>query len=148
MKILREADEAPVSEVAKKHGLSDVTMYAWRKRFGMLEAVDVKRLRQIEHENTRLKKLLAERDLEIEVMRKGAAKNGRRARASPTGRVRSRTRCVDPASVRDDVSGKVDIEVPIALGSTRCAGGRGDARARRSVSPLRLSTDPGVPGAP
>lgn len=69
VKILREADEAPVSEVAKKHGVSDVTIYAWRKRFGQLEAVDVKRLRQIETENARLKKLLAERDLEIEVMK-------------------------------------------------------------------------------
>jgi transposase-like protein len=69
VKILREADEAPVAEVAKKHGVSDVTIYAWRKRFGKLEAVDVKRLRQIETENARLKKLLAERDLEIEVMK-------------------------------------------------------------------------------
>jgi putative transposase len=74
VKILREADQAPVSEVAKKHGISDVTIYAWRKRFGQLEAVDVKRLRQIETENARLKKLLAERDLEIEVMKEIAAK--------------------------------------------------------------------------
>jgi putative transposase len=48
VKILREADKAPVSEVAKKHGVSDVTIYAWRKRFGQLEAVDVKRLRSLE----------------------------------------------------------------------------------------------------
>ena len=74
VKILREADEAPVAEVAKKHGVSDVTIYAWRKRFGKLEAVDVKRLRQIETENARLKKLLAERDLEIELMKEVAAK--------------------------------------------------------------------------
>ena len=74
VKILREADEAPVAEVAKKHGVSDVTIYAWRKRFGKLEAVDVTRLRQIETENARLKKLLAERDLEIEVMKEIAAK--------------------------------------------------------------------------
>jgi transposase-like protein len=74
VKILREADEAPVAEVAKKHGVSDVTIYAWRKRFGKLEAVDVKRLRQVEGENARLKKLLAERDLEIEVMKEIAAK--------------------------------------------------------------------------
>jgi len=74
VKILREADEAPVAEVAKRHGVSDVTIYAWRKRFGKLEAVDVKRLRQIESENARLKKLLAERDLEIEVMKEIAAK--------------------------------------------------------------------------
>ena len=74
VKILREADQHPVFEVAKKHGVSDATLYAWRKRFGQLEAVDVKRLRQLEHENGRLKKLVAERDLEIEVMKEVAAK--------------------------------------------------------------------------
>ena len=50
------------------------TIYVWRKRFGQLEAVDVKRLRQLEQENARLKKLVAERDLEIEVMKEVAAK--------------------------------------------------------------------------
>jgi putative transposase len=69
VKILREADAAPVSEVAKKHGISDQTIYLWRKRFGQLEAVDVKRLRRLEAENSKLKKLLAERDLEIDVMK-------------------------------------------------------------------------------
>ena len=74
VKILREADQSPVAEVAKKHGISDVTIYAWRKRFGALEAVDVKRLRQLEQENAKLKKLVAERDLEIDVMKEIAAK--------------------------------------------------------------------------
>lgn len=57
-----------------KHGVSDVTIYAWRKRFGQLEAVDLKRLRQIETENARLKKLLAKWDLKIELMKEVAAK--------------------------------------------------------------------------
>jgi len=74
VKILREADQSPVAAVAKKHGVSEVTIYAWRKRFGKLETVDVRRLRQLEQENGRLKKLVAERDLEIEVMREVAAK--------------------------------------------------------------------------
>ena len=74
VKILREADKAPVSEVAKKHGVSDVTIYAWRKRFGQLEAVDVKRLRQLESENGRLKKMLAERVMDIEILKEVAAK--------------------------------------------------------------------------
>ncbi len=74
VKILREADKTPVSEVAKKHGVSDVTIYAWRKRFGQLEAVDVKRLRQLEAENARLKKLLAERVMDIEILKEVAAK--------------------------------------------------------------------------
>jgi transposase-like protein len=67
--ILREADEKPVPEVAKRHGISAQTIYGWRKHFGTLEPADVKRLRQLEHENSRLKKLVAERDLELEVMK-------------------------------------------------------------------------------
>jgi IstB-like ATP binding protein len=51
-----------------------VTIYAWRKRYGQLESVDVKRLRYLEQENGKLKKLVAERDLEIEVMKEVAAK--------------------------------------------------------------------------
>ena len=74
VKILREADKTPVAEVAKKHGVSDVTIYAWRKRFGQLEPADVRKLRQLEQENAKLKKLVAERDLEIELMKEVAAK--------------------------------------------------------------------------
>ena len=72
--ILREADRGPVGEVAKKHGVSEQSIYAWRKRFGAMDANDVKRLRELEHENTRLKKLVAERDLELDVMKEIAAK--------------------------------------------------------------------------
>lgn len=74
VKILREADARPIAEVAKKHGVSDQTIYGWRKRFGALEAADVKRLRQLEHENGRLKKLLAERDLDIELLKEVSRK--------------------------------------------------------------------------
>lgn len=72
--ILREADKAPVAEVAKKHGISEQTIYNWRQHFGGLEAADVKRLKQLEQENARLKKILAERDLELDVMREINAK--------------------------------------------------------------------------
>ena len=72
--ILREADRDPMPIVAKRHGISEQTIYTWRKRFGGLQASDVKRLRQLEVENGRLKKLVAERDLEIEVMKEVAAK--------------------------------------------------------------------------
>ena len=64
-----------MSEVANKHGVSDVTIYAWRKRFGQLEAVDVKKLRQLEAENARLKKMLAERVMDIEILKEVAAEN-------------------------------------------------------------------------
>ena len=74
VKILRESDKSPVAQVAKRHGVSEQTIYAWRKRFGKLEAVDVKRLRQLEQENAKLKKLVAERDLEIDVMKEVSRK--------------------------------------------------------------------------
>jgi putative transposase len=73
--ILREADTTPVVEVAKKHGISDQTIYLWRQRYGTLQADEVKRLRALEQENARLKKMVAERDLAIEVMKEIAAKN-------------------------------------------------------------------------
>jgi putative transposase len=73
--IIREADREQVAAVAKRHGVSEQTIYTWRKRFGAFEANDVRRLRQLEAENARLKKLVAERDLEIEVMKEVASKN-------------------------------------------------------------------------
>ena len=54
VKILREADAASVAEVAKKHGISEQTLYVWKKRFGKMEALDVRRLRQLDGENGRL----------------------------------------------------------------------------------------------
>ena len=74
VKILREADERPPAEVAKKHRISTATLYAWRKRFGNMDASDAKQLKTLQSENAKLKKLLAERDLEIEVMKEIAAK--------------------------------------------------------------------------
>ena len=73
--IIREADRDAIADVAKRHGISEQTIYTWRKRFGELRSEDVRRLRQLEIENARLKKLVAERDLEIEVMKEVAAKN-------------------------------------------------------------------------
>ena len=74
VRILREADQMPVTQVAKKNGVSEATIYTWRKRFGEMEVNDVRHLKQLEQENGRLKKLLAERDLEIEVMKEVSRK--------------------------------------------------------------------------
>jgi putative transposase len=72
--ILREADQKTVPDVAKKHGISAQTLYAWRKHFGTLEPVDVKRLRQLEQENGRLKKLVADLTLDIDVLKEVSRK--------------------------------------------------------------------------
>jgi putative transposase len=74
VRILREADKDPVPEVAKRHGVSEQSIYGWRKRFASMAVDEVKELKNLTQENARLKKLLAERDLEIEVMKEIAAK--------------------------------------------------------------------------
>ena len=69
VKILREADQSPVTDVAKKHGLCTETIYSWRRKFGSMNVSDAKRLRELETENTKLKKMLADRILEIDVLK-------------------------------------------------------------------------------
>ena len=72
--IIREADRDPVAAVAKRHGISEQTILHLAQALRWSADDDVKRLRQLEVENGRLKKLVAERDLEIEVMKEVAAK--------------------------------------------------------------------------
>jgi len=74
VRILRETDRDTIAEVAKRNGVSEASIYGWQKRFGEMEADDVKRYKELQTENARLKKILAERDLEIEVMKEIAAK--------------------------------------------------------------------------
>ena len=67
---LREADAGlPIKELCRKHGFSEASYYLWRSKFGGMSVPDAKRLRELETENSRLKKLLAESMLEIEVTR-------------------------------------------------------------------------------
>jgi putative transposase len=67
--ILREADRSSVAEAAKKNKVSEQSIYIWRKHFAGLAPNDVKRLKALELENAKLKRLLAERDLEVDLMR-------------------------------------------------------------------------------
>ena len=67
---LKEAEGGvPVKELARKHGFSDASFYLWRSKFGGMDVSDAKRLKSLESENARLKKLLAESMLENEVTR-------------------------------------------------------------------------------
>lgn len=62
---LREADAGvAVQELCRRHGFSDASYYLWRRKFSGLEVSDAKRLKALEQENARLKKLLAEAVLE------------------------------------------------------------------------------------
>lgn len=65
-----------MAEAAKKHKVSEPTIYAWRKHFGQLDVADVKRLKAVELENSRLEKLLAEATLDNAILKEINAKNG------------------------------------------------------------------------
>jgi putative transposase len=58
-----------VKDLCRKHGFSDATFYNWRSRYGGMEVADVRRLRELEGENAKLKKLLAEAMLDIEALK-------------------------------------------------------------------------------
>ena len=67
---LREADAGlPVKELCRKHGFSEPSYYAWKAKIGGMNVSDAQRLKALEAENTKLKKLLANSMLEIDAMR-------------------------------------------------------------------------------
>ena len=74
--ILREHEVgAATGDVCRKHGISSATFYKWKAKYGGLEVSDAKRLRSLEDENRRLKKLLAEAMLDNATLKDIATKN-------------------------------------------------------------------------
>lgn len=70
IRILQEAQkgEKTIGEVCRRHGVSEPAFYTWRRKYGALSVPEVRRLRELEKENGRLKKLVAERDLELDAL--------------------------------------------------------------------------------
>ena len=68
--ILKEADAGmKVGELCRKHGISDATYYKWKSRYGGMEASDLKRVRELEAENAKLKRMFADLALENSAMK-------------------------------------------------------------------------------
>jgi putative transposase len=65
----------PAGELCRKHGISDATIYTWRKKYGGLEVSEARRLKALEGENARLKKLLAESMMDVSTLREMLGKN-------------------------------------------------------------------------
>jgi putative transposase len=63
------------AELCRKHGISDATFYNWRSRYGGMEVSDARRLKSLEDENRKLKKLLAESMLDVATLREALGKN-------------------------------------------------------------------------
>lgn len=73
--ILKEAEAGvAVAEVARKHGISAATFYAWRSKYGGMAVSDMQRLRELEQENARLKRMYANLSLDHELLKEVAAK--------------------------------------------------------------------------
>jgi putative transposase len=66
---VRLAGGATVPEVARELGISEATFHRWRDRYGGMSTSEAKRLKELEKENTRLKKLLAEKELDIDILK-------------------------------------------------------------------------------
>lgn len=77
IEVLKEAEGgAKVSELCRRHGISDATFYTWRSKYGGLEISEMRRLRQLEEENRRLKSIVADQALDIRALKDVLAKNG------------------------------------------------------------------------
>jgi len=74
VRILRDAEAKPIEAAARQHGVSEQSIYRWKRQFGQMDVAEVRELRHLRQENARLKKVLAERDLEVEVMKELQAK--------------------------------------------------------------------------
>ena len=75
--ILKEVDSGlKVEEVCRQHGISNGTYYNWKSKYGGMEASDVKRLRELEEENAKLKRMYAEKCLENDAMKDLFKKKG------------------------------------------------------------------------
>ena len=84
--VLREQEAGmKVAEVCRKHGISEPTFYAWKAKFGGMSISDAKRLRQLEGENAKLKKLLAEAMLDNAVLKDITSRSGDARRSASCG---------------------------------------------------------------
>ena len=76
IKILEQAEkgEQTITAICRAHGIAENTFYRWRKVYGGMSVNEVQRLKELEKENARLKRLLAERDLEVDALKELLAK--------------------------------------------------------------------------
>ena len=74
--ILHQAErgEQPIKEICREHNITETTFYRWRKIYGGMSVSEAHRLKELEKENARLKRLLAERDLEVDALKEYLAK--------------------------------------------------------------------------
>jgi putative transposase len=98
MRIVRESDSESVSEVSRKHGVTEQTLYRWRRKYAGMDLANAKRLKQLEDENRQLKEIVADQALNIKVLEHVNSKKTVSHRLPLTGGTVPRThanRCQD-----------------------------------------------------
>ena len=110
VKILEQAEkgEQPIAAVCREHGIAENTFYRWRKAYGGMAVNEAQRLKELEKENARLKRLLAERMLELDLLKEVLQKKANHDRSTRNGAVLSgwwfvsaTGLCVGPDAARD-----------------------------------------------
>ena len=76
VEILREGDSVGMTDTCRKHGISDVTFYRWKRQYGGVQTSEIQRMRQLEKENTQLKQLAGDQALAIQTMKDELKKRG------------------------------------------------------------------------
>jgi putative transposase len=90
IRVLKEHEAgAKTADLARKHGVSEATLYNWKAEYGGMNVSEAKRLKQLEDENAKLKKLLAEQMLDAAALRELLSKKGRARRQARRRRASS-----------------------------------------------------------
>mgnify|MGYP000977558090 CR=1 FL=1 len=73
--VLKEADAGvPIKDLCRKHGISDATFYNWRKKYKGMEVAEAKKLKKLEEENARLKKIIGDQAIDIQMLKEVVGK--------------------------------------------------------------------------
>src|ERR1700722_18194342 len=146
--VLKEHEAgAKPADLARKHGVSEATLYNWKSKYGGMDVSEARRLKQLEDENAKLKKLLAEQMLDAAALRELLSKNGRARRQARRRRASAgRDGPFGTAGLLHCRRGSQDDPLPL---TTRAGHGTSDAiaRSRQRTAALRLSA-PVHPAAP
>jgi putative transposase len=135
--------------VCHAHGISEDSFYKWRKKYGGADVSAINRLRELELENARLKRIPAERDLEIDIVKELLGKNEQRAAATRGRSSDACSRSLPPPQLRALPHWSFQSALPAALHAQAAQPGVGAASANhcQALSALRLPTSSCAPRA-
>ena len=116
---LRQADSGvAVAEICRKMGVSEATFYRWKKKFHGMGVAELRRLRQLEEENRKLKQLVADLSLDKQMLQDVVKKNGNTASQTSYGRVfTGRVRRQHPSSLSGVTDASIDLSISVSAGS-------------------------------